>query len=398
MAIESLFGASVADVQELRRQQAERDIAGVGQEFGVFAPLYQAGLRFGNQAVGGLNTLMGIQDPMLKKATDIQSVLSRYQDQDLTSSATLGSIAKDLAGLGYTREATGLAQEASQLARTERTEARQTALQEAQLRKAATEERKAALSEAQELQLRQELAALGPNASEDQVLSVVTKYGSPDKIMAALTAAQDRRARLDQQKELAQQRLDIQRQGLELKKDLQDTKLAEKTEKQQAAAEGAFNNAGRVIQTVTEAKQLVNPFTTGFGGALAVFPGTDARKLQNKINTIKANLGFDRLQQMRDASPTGGALGQVAVQEINFLQSTVAALDQLEAPADIMAALNKIEEHYSNWKTALEGKLPARYQQGGGQSAVPTPSRATPMATPAPVTLPPGVVVKRKGE
>lgn len=372
MAIETLFGPSVADIQELRRLQAEKEIAGAGKEFGVFAPLYQAGLRFGGQAVQGVNTLLGAQDPMLKKATDIQGILTQYQDQDLTDATVLKKISKDLAGKGYASESLSLAQEAQQAA------TKQAAL------------RKAELSEAQELKLRQELAALGPAASEDQVLAVVTKYGSPDKIMAALSAKQSREAQRQQQRDIAEQRLDIQRQGLAFKRELQDTKIAEKTEKQEAAAKGAFDNAGRVIQTVTEAKQLVGPFTAGYGGALAVLPGTDARKLQNKISTIKANLGFDRLQQMRDASPTGGALGQVAVQEINFLQSTVASLDQLESPADITAALNKIEEHYSNWRTALEGKLPAKYQAGGGQGAVPTAASTAP--------LPPGVVVKRKGQ
>ncbi len=104
MAIQSLFGPSVADVQELRRRQAEQEIAGAGQEFGVFAPLYQAGLRFGGQAARGINTLMGVQDPMLKKATDIQSVLSKYQGQDLTSSDTLKNISGELASLGYANE------------------------------------------------------------------------------------------------------------------------------------------------------------------------------------------------------------------------------------------------------------------------------------------------------
>jgi hypothetical protein len=383
MAIQSLFGPSVADVQELRRRQAEQEIAGAGQEFGVFAPLYQAGLRFGGQAARGINTLMGVQDPMLKKATDIQSVLSKYQGQDLTSSDTLKNISGELASLGYANESLMTAQEAQQAA-----------AREATLRKAATEERKALLSQAQELQLRQELAALGPNATEDQVLSVVTKYGTPDKILAALTSAQARRSQQDLQRSIADQRLDIQRQNLDLRRDIQDTKIAEKDEKKQASAEGALANAGRVIQTVGEAKQLVTPFTTGIGGYLAVLPATDARKLKNKIETIKANLGFDRLQQMRDASPTGGALGQVAVREIDFLQATVATLDQLESSSDITAALNKIEEHYSNWKTALEGKVPAKYQQGGGQAAVPS-APVTPAAVPAAVTVPAGVTVKK---
>lgn len=113
MAIQSLFGPSVADIQELRRQQAERDIAASGQEFGVFAPLYRAGSRFGRQAAEGINTIMGAQDPMLKKATDIQSVLSKYQNEDLTSSSVLGNIARELAAIGYSNEAVGVAQQAA---------------------------------------------------------------------------------------------------------------------------------------------------------------------------------------------------------------------------------------------------------------------------------------------
>lgn len=96
MAIESLFGPSIADVQELRRRQQEQEIAGAGREFGVFAPLYQAGLRFGGQAVQGLNALMGVQDPMLKQATAVQGVLSKYATEDPSNPATLEKIGKDL--------------------------------------------------------------------------------------------------------------------------------------------------------------------------------------------------------------------------------------------------------------------------------------------------------------
>jgi hypothetical protein len=113
MAIETLFGPSIADVQELRRQQQEREIAGAGGQFGVFAPLYQASLRFGNQAVQGMNTLLGAQDPMLKKAADVQAILSQYQGQDLTDASVLKRIASDLASKGYTQESFRVAQDAA---------------------------------------------------------------------------------------------------------------------------------------------------------------------------------------------------------------------------------------------------------------------------------------------
>lgn len=113
MAIQSLFGPSAADIQEQRRRLAEQEIAASGGEFGVFAPLYRAGSRFGRQAAEGINTLMGAQDPMLKKAADIQSVLSKYQNEDLTSSSVLGNIARELAAIGYSNEAVGVAQQAA---------------------------------------------------------------------------------------------------------------------------------------------------------------------------------------------------------------------------------------------------------------------------------------------
>lgn len=112
MAIQSLFGPSVADIEELRRRQAEESIAGAGREFGVFAPLYRSGMRFGMQGAQAVNTLFGAEDPMLKKARDVQNILGRYQGQDLTSPEVLGSISKDLAGFGYANEAMALAQNA----------------------------------------------------------------------------------------------------------------------------------------------------------------------------------------------------------------------------------------------------------------------------------------------
>jgi hypothetical protein len=51
---------------------------------------------------------------------------------------------------------------------------------------------KTQLSIDQEKQLRDELSKLGPNATQDQVIGVLTKYGPPEKVLAALTAAQSR--------------------------------------------------------------------------------------------------------------------------------------------------------------------------------------------------------------
>ena len=107
--------------------------------------------------------------------------------------------------------------------------------------------------------------------------------------------------------------------------------------------------------TIDEADKLITEITSGLVGKYAAkVPGTDAYNLQEKLKTIQANLGFAELQAMRDSSPTGGALGQVAVKEIEFLQSTIASLDQGQSPKQLKAGLKKIKDSYSRLKKALE--------------------------------------------
>ena len=224
--------------------------------------------------------------------------------------------------------------------------------------------------------LRAELQALGPNATEEQLMAVLQKYGSPDKVIAALQASQNTQARLAQQRDLAESRLDLQRtalsmrgEGMSAREQDRAEKRQEKLDKQAASAKMQIASADRVITEVQEAKNMVSGFTAGAGGLLSNIPLTGAKDLASKLTTIKANLGFDRLQQMRDASPTGGALGQVAVQELIALQSTIASLDQQQSPAQLKAALEKIEGHYAKWRDAVtkaSQEQPATPRSGGG--------------------------------
>lgn len=141
-----------------------------------------------------------------------------------------------------------------------------------------------------------------------------------------------------------------------------ETKASREASKEDMQRRSAIENAGSVLKEVQDAKGLVGWNTAGLGGAMSVLPATEARDLAAKLQTIKANLGFDRLQQMRAESPTGGALGQVAVQELAALQATVASLDQLQSPTQLGQALDKIERHYTNWRNVM---VQARSGQGG---------------------------------
>lgn len=91
-----------------------------------------------------------------------------------------------------------------------------------------------------------------------------------------------------------------------------------------------------VLNTIDRAMPQITKWTTGLAGqTLSSLGGTDANDLRVLLNTIKANLGFDKLQDMRDNSPTGGALGQVAVAELEMLQSAFASVEQSQTPEQL---------------------------------------------------------------
>jgi hypothetical protein len=133
-------------------------------------------------------------------------------------------------------------------------------------------------------------------------------------------------------------------------------------------AEAAMK-AKMIMQTVDDALKNVNAWTAGFvGGSTRGIPGTPPYDLARQVETIRANLGFQELQAMREASPTGGALGQVAVQELIALQSTVANLDTAQSPKQLRANLNKVKQHYQRWLSTVE-----RAGGGGGGGGAPDP-------------------------
>lgn len=144
----------------------------------------------------------------------------------------------------------------------------------------------------------------------------------------------------------------------------------------------ALDAASNVETSINKALQMVGPMSTGFVGArLRKVEGTPAYNLASEIETIKANLGFDRLQQMRDNSPTGGALGAIAVQELVALQSTVANLDPNQSEEQLRENLGRIREHYDSWRSVVEQALQEEQQRQPAPSNGPSDGPAAPQAS-----------------
>ncbi len=88
------------------------------------------------------------------------------------------------------------------------------------------------------------------------------------------------------------------------------------------------------------------PDTGAAGALLKGVPGTDAHSLQNVLKTITANIGFDRLQQMRESSPTGGALGNITIGELERLEAVKGSLVQSQNGEDLRYNLARLNNEY----------------------------------------------------
>jgi hypothetical protein len=105
-----------------------------------------------------------------------------------------------------------------------------------------------------------------------------------------------------------------------------------------------------VREDIKKAIGLVKPETTGALASTKDLPffgqSTESGRLANALATIKANVGFDNLQNMRENSPTGGALGAVTEKEIAFLQAMQGSLEQSQTRADLNANLKRLDEFF----------------------------------------------------
>lgn len=145
--------------------------------------------------------------------------------------------------------------------------------------------------------------------------------------------------------------------------------------KARAKLNSTIRKTDKIIGQVEDALADVSFATAGGMGALmSAVRGTPAYDLRQSVMTIKANLGFDTLQEMRDNSPTGGALGAVAAQELESLQATVSSLDIGQSPQQLMDNLDLIKEHYKNYKQAVQASYNDAYSGADSQASEATSS------------------------
>jgi len=76
-------------------------------------------------------------------------------------------------------------------------------------------------------------------------------------------------------------------------------------------------------------------------------PGTNRIDAEQLTQTIVANIGFDRLQQMREAAPTGGALGNVSDRELSTLQAIMGNLALSQSKKQLLYNIDRVNAIYA---------------------------------------------------
>ncbi|MCZ4270887.1 hypothetical protein [Maritalea porphyrae] len=81
----------------------------------------------------------------------------------------------------------------------------------------------------------------------------------------------------------------------------------------------------------------------GVWGSKLAGMNQEATDVRNNLATLQSIVSFDRLQAMRDASPTGGALGAVSERELALLQASLGALSQDSSEEQMRQTLEFID-------------------------------------------------------
>lgn len=197
--------------------------------------------------------------------------------------------------------------------------------------------------------------------------------GVPMRPSEAQVAGEQERARQQAQLDYLPARQQVEAQGAGLREGaVQDSRTAAERRAElplaRSSTENAKNGLARMAQTAREIRD--NPALsriTGVMGQVPDMPGSDAANVRAQLeNTLRSQVGFGVLQAMRDASKTGGALGQVSNIENILLQENLAALANTQSADALRDQLDKIIQYAEDAQTRLDRAFRETYDGLGG--------------------------------
>ncbi len=336
---------------------------------------------------GAIAGAMGIEDPQLKLIS-ARNTIAQQIDQTNPESILQG--AQMLAQAGDQQGAMALAQYARQAQESlAQTQQRRAAALSSQATAAKTQ-----LSIDQETKLRDELSKLPQGATQDDILAVLTKYGSPDRVIAALTASADKAAQRETTLTLGRERIQAK-----LESDLRDAKNDKEREEAriQARKELAQLTSSLAASLKTppapSLTTIVNPdnpnetitvdarvYKGGGRGAEGVIGLGKPSATQEKASLLKAQMGKDidfAITELTSVTKDGGLIDQSTGSGAGRLTDIGAGFFGQATPGAIaIGKLKPIQDLVLKMVPRFEGpqsdKDTQSYKEAAGQLADPT--------------------------
>ena len=182
-----------------------------------------------------------------------------------------------------------------------------------------------------------------------------------------------------------------------------DNKISPKKKQDLVTAQpSTINLVNYTLKNVVDAKQaaeslLNNPaYIKSLSGitapAMANVPGTDAYTAKKLLDNLLGRAFITEIQQMRQASPTGGAVGSVAVQEMTTLSNIQSALSAGMKEGELR---KQLKQYISNADRATK-TIPQEYARTYGYNGEFEDILKGGVVQPPSSGIPSGVTVKRK--
>lgn len=159
-----------------------------------------------------------------------------------------------------------------------------------------------------------------------------------------------------------------------------DAKVKELEQKKVAQQEAMFESSKLVNDSVKELKSLIKNkeyLVTGASGALIgalpfVREGSARADAEALIDNIQSKIAFETLMSMKQASPTGGALGAVSEKELDLLKADIASLKLSQSPEQLNKNLDKVASRYTNIMKKVDKTKYDEYMKKANRTIVET--------------------------
>ena len=350
----SLFGIT-PDLYErqLRAQDEDRAIRMANLAPGARgAAMIQSGAGTLSRGIGGL---LGAEDPQMKLISARQQIMSQT---DQTDPQSLANAAKQLNSMGDTQGAMAL----MDFARKAQSEMALVGQRKAAEKASLAQVAKTELSIQQEQQLRDELSKLPADATQEQILAIVTKYGSPDKVLASLQGAADKQmanqgrieaariaaeARIDAAREAGANRLQIAQMQAQSRQEL--AQLAASLKGPKVLAPGLQKEEDKeleLVDSLTARSQSLQP------ALQALTPDPKTKKAPLELGPL-ANLRYQAQNAAGNSTPESQKFAELerAVQAATNLKTDAAK--GVQTDKDVLRFANELIAAYGKYDTTV---------------------------------------------